>query len=223
MQAFYVIKAPVFNDTNLDSQSQQIAFNNVKDTSPGISFKKDSNQPINDILRYKLNCETLVKKRGRAYYDERIFEQFILIEDTHFYYDKKLSLLLFSCNKDIFNTYIKRYSTDPNIRLTKIDIDFERIIRNQKQLGIKGIWLGKIPDENLSALAFLGPDVITSTQYQNIKSNGAQISNLTLIYDYKDEQKTIMITKDGGIILYHHEEETDAISLVKDIYTNLLV
>lgn len=222
MQAFYVIKCPLFNDTNLDTQSQQLALNSIQNNSPAISFEKMTSQPITDVIKYKLNCETLVKKRGRAYYDERIFTQFILIEDTYFYYKQALNLLLFSCNKDTFNTFVKRYSTDPNMRLTKINVNFERIIRDQKQLGIKGVWLGKIPDDNLNALAFLGDNVVTSEQYKSIRSNGAQISNLTLIYDYLDEQKTIMITKDGGIILYHHEQETNAIELVQDIYINLL-
>lgn len=222
MQAFYVIKCPLFNDTCLDTEAQQLALAKVQNNSPSISFTKNSVQPIKNIIKYKLNCETLINKRGRAYYNEEIFTQFILIEDTYFYYNNALNLLLFSCNKDTFNTYIKRYGTDPNIRLEKISVNFERIIRDQKQLGIKGVWLGKIPDDNLNALAFLGDNVVTSEQYKSIRSNGAQISNLTLIYDYLDDQKTIMITKDGGIILYHHEKETDAIDLVQDIYTNLL-
>lgn len=222
MQAFYVLKAPIFNDCNLDTQSQQLGFNLVQNNSPCISFKKVETQPIDNITKYKLNCETVVNKRGRAYYTEEIFTQFILIEDTYFYYNKDMSLLLFSCNKDTFHTYIKKYSTDANMKLEKVQVNFERIIRDQKQLGIKGVWLGKIPDDNINALAFLGPNVITSTQYKEIKSNGAEISNLTLIYDYLGEQKTIMITKDGGIILYHHEVETDSILLVQDIYSNLL-
>ncbi|KIL06620.1 hypothetical protein FDF26_12725 [Clostridium botulinum] len=222
MQAFYVIKSPLFNDTDLNTQTQQLAFPKVKNNSPCIYFSKNDMQPIKNITKYKLNCETLVNKCGRAYYTEEIFTQFILIEDTCFYYNKDLTLLLFSCNKDTFNTYVKKYSTDANIRLEKILVDFERIIRDQKQLGIKGAWLGKIPDDNLNALAFLGDNVVTSEQYKSIRSNGAEISNLTLIYDYTGEQKTIMITKDGGIILYHHEDETDAINLVQDIYMNLL-
>ncbi|MCQ2013877.1 hypothetical protein [Clostridium butyricum] len=222
MQAFYVLKAPLFNDSNLDTQAQQLGMPSVQNNSPRISFIKEESQPINNITKYKLNYETLVNKRGRAYYTEEIFTQFILIEDTYFYYDKNLNLLIFSCNKDTFNTYTKKYSTDPNMKLEKVLVNFERIIRDQKQLGIKGVWLGKIPDDNLNALAFLGDNVVTSQQYQSIRANGAQISNLTLIYDYLGEQKTIMITKDGGIILYHHEVETDAILLVEDIYSNLL-
>lgn len=222
MQAFYVLKAPLFNDSNLDTQAQQLGMPSVQNNSPRISFIKEESQPINNITKYKLNYETLVNKRGRAYYNEEIFTQFILIEDTYFYYDENLNLLIFSCNKDTFNTYTKKYSTDPNMKLEKVLVNFERIIRDQKQLGIKGVWLGKIPDDNLNALAFLGDNVVTSQQYQSIRANGAQISNLTLIYDYLGEQKTIMITKDGGIILYHHEVETDAILLVEDIYSNLL-
>jgi len=222
MQAFYVLKAPLFNDSNLDTQAQQLGMPSVQNNSPRISFIKEESQPINNITKYKLNYETLVNKRGRAYYTEEIFTQFILIEDTYFYYDKNLNLLIFSCNKDTFNKYTKKYSTDPNMKLEKVLVNFERIIRDQKQLGIKGVWLGKIPDDNLNALAFLGDNVVTSQQYQSIRANGAQISNLTLIYDYLGEQKTIMITKDGGIILYYHEVETDAILLVEDIYSNLL-
>ncbi|MCI1478088.1 MAG: hypothetical protein LKH93_06755 [Clostridium beijerinckii] len=223
MQAYYIIKCPIFNDTNLTVNAQQLAIPTVQNNSPSISFKESDNQSINNLTRYELNCETLVNKRGRAYYTEEIFTQFILIEDAHFYYNRNLNLLLFNCNKDMFNTYVKRYGTEPNIKLERICVDFERIIRDQKQLGIKSIWLGKIPDDNLNALAFLGPNVVTSDQYKTVKATGAQISNLTLIYDYSGEQKTIMITKDGGIILYHHEEETDAIKLVQDIYSNLLV
>ncbi|MFQ9979590.1 hypothetical protein [Clostridium cadaveris] len=222
MQPYYIIKSNLFNDDSLDSSSQQLALHGIENNAPCLSFNKTIKQPIKDIIKYKLNCETLVNKRGRAYYSEKIFEQFILIEDSNFYYSKKQNLLIFHCNKDTFNTYVKKYSTDPQIKLEKITVDFERIIRDQKQLGIKGIWLGKIPDDNLKALAFLGPNVITSDQYKTIKSNGGEISNLTLIYDYLGEQKTVMITKDSGIILYCKEEETDAIDLVQDVYKNLL-
>ena len=84
------------------------------------------------------------------------------------------------------------------------------------------MWLGDYPDININSMYLIGHKIEDSTQYQQLINQGVTITNITILYDFNDDIEKIMITKDGGIIIYRQIDETDALLLVQDVCNKLL-
>lgn len=222
MIPYYILKSDTF-DTSLSnhSTSQQSCMDAYGDCEPSVKFNKLDKQIITGYTQYSLISESISKRKGRAYGHDYPFEQFISIDENFFYYNSYNQILIFKSSRSIFSNFTRAFKKDPLLKFEKIEVDFERVIGNANSIGVEGMWLGEIPDININALALLGSKVESSQKYKELKEQGAQISNLTIIYNFKDKQEKIMITKDGGIILYHHREETYALELVRDVYEKL--
>lgn len=218
---YYIVRTNKFSDdiTNFSTTPQQ-RIDATIDGEAGTIFTKHTPQQLINFIKYDLQTETLKNQRGRAYGNIELFEQYILINENSFYYSKSDNILIVSASKDCFKKFIKDINNikDPRIDLSCIDVNFHSIIHNQNSLGINSIWLGKIPDVNLSALALMGTQVQTSDNYKKMIAAGAVITNLSLIFDYKGVQQRIMITRDGGIVLYKPLAESDALPFIVDIY-----
>jgi len=224
MVPYYILGIEAFDITReAYGTDAQRGIQGVNDHEPRTEFNKHESQIIEGYMKYDLRCETFYNHRGRAYGVDRIFERFILISDKHFYYSANSNILIMSTPKDVFNKFYKDFQRDGLFRFKKIEIDFNKIIKNQHALGIEGIWLGKLSDININALLLLGTKIEDSNQYQQLVAGGAQVTNISIVYNYNNKQEKIMITKDGGIILYEHKNETDALLLSEHIYTNLLI
>lgn len=225
MDAYYVLKVLSFNKENPTYTTvQQVGIDGFSDDTPAVSFNKSDNLPINEdtYLKYSLTTEKKVKQRGRANGFSDIFESFIAINNSDFYYCEHEKILILHCSKDAFKQFIKAFEGNNEYSFKKIDVDFESIIVNQHQIGVQGIWLGQLDDVNVKSLLLLGNNLESSTRYQDLKTEGAEISNLTIIYIFENIQRKIMISKDGGVIMYANEKESEALKLVKSIYKNLL-
>lgn len=225
MIPYYILEIQKF-DINIDQYStpSQTGITDVKDRIPSISFKKQSNQIIDSFIKYDLCCETLHNQKGRAYGIDKIFEQFILISEKVFYYSYNRNFLIISASKEVFNNFSKQFCNpkkNSDIILKKLDVDFDHIIENQASLGIEGVWLGDYADVNIESLYLMGNKIEDSTQYQQFRNSGAKIKNITIVYKNNQNREKIMITKEGGIILYHQIDETDILKLIVNIYENL--
>lgn len=223
MIPYYILKTSNFNT---DKESYFCPVQNPIDgiiiNPPSTQFKKHPHQIITNYVKYDLTCETLVKKKARALGYEDPFLEFILIADETFYYSQKSDIVILNAKKDVYSKFYQDFKKDYTYSFEKIEVDFKKIIKDRRSLGINGIWLGELPDINLNSLLLLGNNVEDSNQYDQLITAGAKIKNITIIYDFNNEQEKIMITKEGGIILYHHKKETDALVLVEDVYNKLL-
>lgn len=224
MKPYYILEINEFDyDKNEYSTNSQQGIDGIRDNTPTTSFNKRELQILKGFTKYDLTCETSLSKKGRAYGRDDIFERFILIDESAFYASQKHNILILSSRKDIFNKFYNDFKGNKSFIFSKIEVIFKDIIKNRKSLGIQGVWLGEIPDEvNVNTLSMFGCSIEDSTRYNQLLQDGAEIKNLSLVYDYKGNQERIMITKDGGVILYKSLEESDALLLIEDVYTKLL-
>ncbi len=225
MDAFYILRINKFNTASPSYvNTQQTAMDGVYDDCPTISFERINTITISDktLVKYDLITEKSVKQKGRALGSNTTFEQFILINESCFYYYEKLNIIILHCSKDAFNQFYKAFKEHYEFEFKKATVDFDYIISNQKLLGIEGIWLGKIDDININSLLLLGNNVEDSSKYRELRAEGAEISNITMIYDFNSKQKKVMITKDGGVVFYTKEDESNALLIIENIYETLM-
>ncbi|MEG2412652.1 MAG: hypothetical protein RSA29_17845 [Clostridium sp.] len=224
MEPYYILKINKFSEAHENyTTSQQLGIESFDD-APAVSFTKSQNLTIGDLHvgKYDLTTEKKTTQRGRACGSHEVFESFIAIKDSTFYCNSCENNLMLHCPKDTFNQFFNAFENNKYFKFSKPIVNFEDIIDNQKSLGIQGIWLGKIDDVNISTLLLLGTNVEDSDKYRQLRAAGAEINNITIVYNFNEVQKKVMITKDGGIILYKSAKETDALLLVNDIYKNLM-
>lgn len=225
MYPYYIFKINKFN-TNRTSYctSYQLGIDNVKDDAPKTSFKKREYQVLDGFIKYDLYCEIEKVAKGRAYGVDEIFEKFILIKENVFYMSKVNNILIIASNKQVFEKFFKDLENNNEYSLSKVNIDFNNIVKNIKSLGVQSVWLGKIQDDvNVKTLSMFGVNLEDSTKYNQLLKSGAEIKNLSLLYNFNGKQERIMITKDGGIILYNEMNESDALLLVEDVYKNMIL
>lgn len=226
MIPYYLLKVDRIDESlNKISSYTQIGIDGIKDNEPSVILKKKDTQIINNFIKYDVICEIQHKHKGRAYGVEEIFERFILIHEKTLYYNANNNLIILSASKDVFSQFIKKFSLANNahLKITKTQVDFQYIINNQYSKGLKGVWLGDYPDININSMYLMGNKIENSTQYKQLIDKGATIKNLTILYNYNNVTEKIMITKDGGIILYRQMDENDFLPLLIDIYNKLIV
>ena len=224
MYPYYIFKIKSFDKANICfNTNYQLGIDSVENDRPNTSFQKRAYQILEGFTKYDFSCELEQRIKGRAYGENRIFEKFILIKEDVFYLSEESDILIMSSNKKVFNKFYKDMEKVEKYSLDKIDIDFQDIVKNIKSLGIQSVWLGRLPDEfNITTLSMYGVNIEDSTKYTQLLKSGAEIKNLSLIYEYEGNQERIMITKDGGVILYRNMDESDALLLIEDVYKNML-
>jgi len=221
---YYVLNIKRF-DSEIDSFSTQyqVGVSDMGLDRPKTTFKKRTEPFIDDFIKYNLSCEIEQKDKIRIYGIEGLFDKFIRVEEDIFYLNKSNNILILSTNKRTFKKFVKDIDVHSNFEFEQLKVNFDKIIRNRNSLGIESVWLGEIPDEvNVHALSMFGSNVENSTNYNNLLVSGAEIKNLSIVYNYQDRQEKIMFTKDGGIIFYNKLDETDALIFIKDLYENVL-
>lgn len=225
MYPYYIFNVKKFNTNSTHfSTSYQLGISSVENNAPKTSFKKRENQILEKFIKYDFSCEVEQIAKGRAYGEDKIFEKFILIKEDVFYLSKTNDILIMSSNKQVFNKFFKDMKDNEEYSLSKIDINFNNIVKNIKSLGIQSVWLGEIPNDiNVTTLSMYGVNLEDSAKYNQLLKSGAEIKNLSLLYDYNEKQESIMVTKEGGVILYRNMDESDALLLVEDVYKNMLL
>lgn len=228
MKPYYILETTNFNTQQEIFSSSDQGFINEDadfksvDFKAGAAFKKDSIQNIDDILKYDLRVEVEENRKGRIYGMDKIFNKWIFIEEDKLYYSTANDIIILSSNKSSFDAFYNYMQSSANLLINKVYVDFDHIIRNRNSLGILSIWLRDIPNDiNISSLGIHGNQIENSNQYNMLKDAGAETTNLSIRYEYEDKEHNIMITRHGGVILYEHLNDSDALPLVNDIYRNL--
>lgn len=225
MVPYYLLLSPDFNPKNITnlSSNSQIGLDSVSDDTPYSSIRKSTAKGIRGFTEYELVTETLKRQKGRAYGKPDIFKNFILIKEDVMYYNKTNNLLILSTSKDNFHRFIKRFDKNDKFAFQTVPVDFSAIIDNALNLGTDGVWLGELGSTNINAVGLMGHRVQDSTEYQQYIDTGAVITNISFVYDYKGTQEKIMISRDGGIILYQSKPRKDALALILDVYKKMLL
>lgn len=225
MKPYYILKSNYFNTELKElSSHNQLGIPKVMDDKPLVKITKHKKQSISDYLKYNLYSECKVKIKGRAYGYDEIFNYMIQIFDNQLYYNIKDDLLYLCCPKDVFNSFCKLLKNNKEINFNLINVDFQRIIDNQKDLNIQAIWLDNVQNDiTVNAISLIGNRLENSSKYIELLNEGCNITNISIVYKYLDKQKKIMITRDGGVVFYDNVPETEAIEITNDIYHNLFL
>lgn len=192
---------------------------------PSVSFFKKDIQNITNHIKYDLKCESKKTQKGRAYNSDVVFDYFISIDEKNAYFNVINNTFIVVSSRNVFNNFYRSFSkSNANIKnvFSKICVDFIKIIDNQNHLGLQGVWLGDYGDNNIDALYLIGNKIEDSSQYQQLIAKGATISNVTIVYNYMNTLHKIMLTRDGGVVLYNKLDPSDALPLIQDIYNTLL-
>lgn len=225
MIPYYLLKSKDFDGRkihNINSNSQY-GMDGSKDDSPSSVIKRSSAKKIPGYIIYDLITEKLKKQKGRAYGKPDIFQDFILIKEDTLYFNKANNLLILSTSKDNFYRFIKRFDGNGYFTFQSVSINFSDIIDNALNLGTDGVWLGDLNNTNLNAVGLMGHRVQNSYEYQQYIDEGANITNISFIYDYNGQQEKIMISREGGVILYSSKPSIDALSIIIDVYNKMLI
>lgn len=225
MVPYYLLKSADFNPKKIKilNSEAQTGIENILDDAPLSAIEKSSSQCIKNFICYNLKTEILKRQKGRAFGCNDIFENFILIKDDTMYFYKNENLLILCTSKENFIKFTKRFETNEYFTFDTLHIDFSTIIDNAHNLGTDSVWLGNLDNAHLHSVGLMGYKVQNSDEYREHIANGASVTNISFIYNFKGQQERIMISKDGGIILYSSKLAKNALELVIDVYKKMLL
>jgi hypothetical protein len=221
MQAYYLLDLEYFNATDkIITTTNQLGIKDITNDRSRTFIEKKEDQLLKGYISYKLICE--IKKHQKIRLYENFFDEFIEIKEKIFYYDTKKCIGIIRSPKEVYNQFCADFDSSTSIKFKKVETDFKYIIEHKNSKNIAGIWLGEIPDVNLKTLGLIGTQINSSNTYTEMLNNGASIKNITIIYKYNNSDIKIMLTSDGGIVFYKHEEESVSLPIINNIYDNLL-
>ena len=222
---YYLLKTSDFNVETINhlSSSSQLGLNALSDDTPFSSIQRKDIQNISNFICYDLKTEILKRQKGRAYGNPQTFNSFILIKDDLMFYNPNHNLLILSTSKDNFYKFTKRFDNNNVFTFNLVPINFDAIINDVLNLGTDGVWLGNLENTNINAIGLIGHKIQDSNEYQKYIETGAEITNISFVYNFNGKQEKIMISRDGGIILYQSKPTTDALELVIDVFTKMLL
>ncbi|MCI0452292.1 MAG: hypothetical protein L0Z51_07860 [Candidatus Latescibacteria bacterium] len=112
------------------------------------------------------------------------------------------------------NDKVGSFATEP------VEVDFDKV-RPQIQ-HIKGAWFGEMKAANINSTGLFGPHVDLSKEFKHAEGIG-KLNAVVVLYPFQDSVRTVMITRNGGVLLYDtFETEEAAFELVQDIRAKLL-
>lgn len=229
MKPYYIFKPKNFNVAQKiydagKSQMNISTINNITtfNTDPSTKFIKDDYQNISNIIKYDLHIETKKNDTIRVFGMAGNLEEYILVNEEKIYYSEENDILILSANKQIFNQFSRDFTKHGILNFDNLDIDFKEIIEHRNALGVQSIWWNNLQDDlMINSVGVFGSRIESSDHYNELKASGANIKNLSILYNFHGEMHKIMISEVGGIVLYEHMDNADALPLVNDIYENL--
>lgn len=224
MKPYYVLKKTKFNELLLErSSNTQIDIIDEKYKDPFSSFNRNSMGDLESYVRYDFKTEKKKNQLCRRVGDPEPYEEFIEIFQNCFYLPKLYhDIIIIDAPRQVYQSLLHDFKRDEEFQFEKIAVDFDYIITENSNLGVQAIWLGGLKDANLNTVQLYGNNVNHSLDYQQYLLNGAEIKNLTIFYEYKESQYKIMITRDGGVILFKAPpSDMDALDLICDVNLKL--
>lgn len=225
MIPYYLLSSDNFNAKKIKqlSSTSQRGLDTVSDDAPISSITKNTETNFQGYTCYNLVTETEKHQKGRAYGKDEFFESFILVKNDYMFHNKTNKLLILSTSKSNFNLFNRRFKNNTTFKFNTVNVDFPSLIHNVLNMSTDGVWLGNLDNVNLNSIGLIGREVQDSSEFQKLIECGANITNISLIFNNNGIQEKIMITKDGGIILYQSKDLKDDLNLVVKIYKEMLL
>lgn len=225
MLPYYLLYSTDFNPDVIHelSSGSQIGIKSLTDDTPYSSIIKSDIQEFPDYITYNLKTETLKKQKGRAYGQTISFDSFILIKNDLMFFNADNNLLLISTSKDNFNKFTKRFANNTSFNFSTVSVNFKSILDSPLNLSTDSLWLDIRESINLNAVGLMGHEVRVSNDFQKYLESGAEITNISFSYNYNGTPVKIMISKDGGIILFQSKPTPEDLPLTIDVYKKMLL
>lgn len=129
---------------------------------------------------------------------------------------------LVGTKKKVAHDFVRRMNREERVfQLDATQIDFECL--RPRLTYITGAWFGSMRAANLSTTGLFGHHVDQSDEFRHAESTGELKNLLVEVVDDGGLAHSVMITADGGIILYRtYQTEDDELSVVTAILTGML-
>lgn len=129
---------------------------------------------------------------------------------------------LVATKKRVAHDFVRRMNKEePAFHFEATQVDFECL--RPRLSYVTGAWFGSMRAANLSTAGFFGHHVDQSEEFQHAESVGELRNLLVEVVDEADLAHPVMVTADGGIILYRsYQTEDEELALVDATLTGLL-
>ena len=117
-----------------------------------------------------------------------------------------------------FATRLNRHVAAFNVTPTEVDFAALR----PRRTFIRGAWFGAMQARNILTTGVFGPHVDQSDEFRHAEMIG-RLTNLMVEIESDPVAHTVMITRDGGIVLYNaYQTEDEEVAVAFDVLTSLL-
>lgn len=179
------------------------------------------------LQRLDITHDLLVQQPGRAVvgledgeFAVRQFDEYITTHHLSGYLtgDRKL-LVIEGTGTVVGDCYRTLRAHGDQVCIAQGEIDFEQL---SPHLGrIHGAWFARTAG-HVTSLGMFGPDVAHSAEWEDASLTSA-ITNLMVHHHFLGEWRTVSVTRDAGLVVYHNLEPMQMLGLVFDAYEQLLV
>ncbi len=207
--------------------SSNLQYNFLDNNNPGI-ISPDCLQQLGiskiENSSSKYDCYDCVydKKRNRkGHIDGLQFDYYF--ERKNFSAYGLDNLLYINIRTDDFTTFINdlNKNSSGSCELEIIDINFDNI--ELKTENVQSIVVSGIKSASIKAKALYGYKLSDNQEYQELKEQG-NISSLTVEYVKDGNKYNVLISKKGSIyVMNSGVNEEESLSIVSDVYKNLLL
>lgn len=197
---------------------------NIEVTSTRVAIS--SAHSVSGFIRYDVFHEFLVRLQylGRA--RGREFREFVSPYKFRMFITESTSNgtfrpLLIRTKKKVASDFVTRVNnTIPGFTARPTVVDFASL-RPRLTL-IRGAWFGSMRQRNISATGVFGHQVDQSDEFRHAESIG-ELRNIIIELEIDGGTHTVMLSIDGGIVLYNvYENEGEELEIVCGIMSNLL-
>lgn len=129
---------------------------------------------------------------------------------------------LVGTKKKVAHDFVRRMNKEePGFQLEYTHVDFDCL--RPRLTYVKGAWFGSMRAANLSTTGLFGHRVDQSEEFRHAESAGELRNLLVEVVDESELAHSVMVTGDGGIILYRsYQTEDEELAVVQATLTGLL-
>ncbi|WP_459499869.1 hypothetical protein [Bacillus sp. C1] len=220
--SFFICNAVKFSTEafSTNSQLQLVEPNGLElsEGEPNTQLVPNSQTYLQHFHTFDCYHETTEKVYGKVF--GRNFSYYLKPHKFYTFCNFEQELAFLRLNVDSSEEVIKTLNTQSSYKLTKINIDFEKIITKVPE--ISGMWLKVLNNLNLDSVAYFGKDVDRDPRVQEMVESG-EVSYVQMRYLKDGQEHKIGISKRGSITLYNSYKNIETeLDMAWDIYIKLL-